>query len=237
VICRYPQWWLLRTVQVVNLNLQVRRHVFRDEVGEDIDSDDLREKTGQLTCNAVAMMSNSGPSLLMHATKQAWRATSATAAAVWQVYTLSTGGLCVPRSGFLLNPLLSEGAKDHSKVEPMISHSYRVGRSYCSLEAPRKEEDFDGQFTNLALWILLSHPGGPGAGAWPAFQDPSGAWNRREYQPALKHHVEHRMHILEALDLVLVWQREFIRAMDARQVDWEKLTSSTGAKYTLFSTA
>lgn len=47
----------------------------------------------------------------------------------------------MPRSGFLLNPLLFEGAKDHSKVEPMISHSHRAGRSYCSLEAPRKEED------------------------------------------------------------------------------------------------
>jgi len=36
-------------------------------------------------------------------------------------------------------------------------------------------------------------------------------WNRREYEPVFKHHVEYPVHVLEALDLVLFWHQIVIR--------------------------
>ena len=67
-----------------------------------------------------------------------------------------------------------------------------------------RERGIQERFTHLAFGILLGNLHGPGTRAGTALQDAPWARDRREYEPVVEHHVEDLVHILEAIDFVLL---------------------------------
>lgn len=58
--------------------------------------------------------------------------------------------------------------------------------------------------THLAFWVLFGDLYGPTTGAEPAFQDATRARDGRKYEPVVEHHVENFVHILQPIDLILL---------------------------------
>jgi hypothetical protein len=110
---------------------------------------------------------------------------------------------------------------------------FRVVTADVPLESGTGRSGADS--THLAFRVLLGDLHGPRTGTRPAFQDSSWARNRREYQPAVEHHVEDLVHILEAFDLILLAKAR--GQISNPSPDKVSLTSSTGAKYIPFSRA
>lgn len=87
--------------------------------------------------------------------------------------------------------------------------------------------------TNLTFGILLRDLRSPGPRSRTTVENPAWSRNWGEDQPIVKHHVKDAMQVLESLDFVLENLVRLSRGTQGR----ERLTSSTGPKYTPFSTA
>ncbi len=95
---------------------------------------------------------------------------------------------------------------------------------------------FEKWFTNLAFWVFCRHLNGPRTGPRTAFKDSPQTRNRREDQSVVEHPVEDTVHVLQTLDLVLVHGGTQHQSRNS-ETRGRLLTSSTGEKYTLLSTA